>query len=339
MHNMKKISYYNCIVFIIFMLSITILLTDCKKTDNPIKFPMGTVTDSIINLANINSAYDDYNVALYQLSASMPIIFSSNRKSSGNQFDLEQAIISSTFDQTNGIFGLSSVMTTDPFLDKLISKAKTPGNDFGPYRFYSSIDGYEYLVLSSVTTAGDLDLFYLKNVPTSGLSLPAIEGPFPIKLLNTSSDDAYVSFDSNFDSIYFTSNINGNFDIYLKKRPLEKEIGVWFNLDYQASTKADSINTSSDDKCPFIFRNILVFASDRPGGFGGFDLYYSVFRKGNWSSPVNLGPEINTSSNEYRPVIGSLPDYTNQFIMFSSDRPGGKGGFDLYFTGFKFPSK
>ena len=334
---MKKTSYCNCIVFIIFVLSFTIVLTGCKKTDNPIKFPEGTVPDSIINLGNINSAYDDYNIALYQLSAEMPIIFSSNRKSSGNQFDLEQAAVTLTFNQSNGIFGLSTAMTTDGFLDKLINKAKTPGNDFGPYRFYSSIDGYEYLVLSSVTQSGDLDLFYLKNVPAGGLSLPAIEGPFPIKLLNTSSDDAYVSFDSNFDSIYFTSSQNGNFDIFLQKRPLEQEIGAWFNLDYQASTKADSINTSSDDKCPFIFKNILIFTSDRPGGFGGFDLYYSVFKKGKWSSPVNLGPEINTASDEYRPVIGSIPDYTNQFIMFSSDRAGGKGGFDLYFTGYKFP--
>jgi hypothetical protein len=83
----------------------------------------------------------------------------------------------------------------------------------------------------------------------------------------------------------------------------------------------------------------MVFASNRAGGFGGYDLYYSILKNGFWSSPVNLGPRINTSSDEYRPVIGFNPDFTNKFLMFSSDRPGGKGGFDLYFTGIDFPSK
>ena len=95
----------------------------------------------------------------------LPIIFSSNRKSSGGQFDLEQASILIVFDQTTGVFEFESKMTTDPFLDKLISKAITPGNDFGPYRLFSTIDGFEYLLLSSVNAAGNLDLYYLKNQP------------------------------------------------------------------------------------------------------------------------------------------------------------------------------
>ena len=70
---------------------------------------------------------------------------------------------------------------------------------------------------------------------------------------------------------------------------------------------------------------------------GGYDLYYSIFRKGKWSTPVNFGPVINTSSDEYRPVIGYHPDFSNQFLIFSSNKPGGKGGFDLYFTGVEFP--
>jgi len=81
----------------------------------------------------------------------------------------------------------------------------------------------------------------------------------------------------------------------------------------------------------------MVFSSNRPGGLGGYDLYYSTLKGGKWSSPVNMGPRINTSSDEYRPVIGTSPDFTNMYLMFSSNRPGGKGGFDLYFTGVDFP--
>ncbi len=78
--------------------------------------------------------------------------------------------------------------------------------------------------------------------------------------------------------------------LFLNTRPAEKDLSYWFNLDNNGSVKADSVNSSGDDKCPFVFRNIMFFASNRPGGLGGFDLYYSVFRKGNWSSSYKHGP-------------------------------------------------
>lgn len=192
---MKKSSYINYIVLIFSILSILVCFTDCKKTDNPIKFPKGTFPDTVINMADINSAYDDYNVALYELNNTSPIIFSSNRKSSGGQFDLEQATFSFVFNQTDGSFGLGTDITSDAFLDKLINRAKTPGNDFGPFRLFSSLDGFEYLMLSSVNADGNLDLYYLKNRPVYGSIIPDIDGPYPVKLLNTSFDDAYICFD------------------------------------------------------------------------------------------------------------------------------------------------
>ena len=154
--------------------------------------------------------------------------------------------------------------------------------------------------------------------------------------MNTGANDAYISFDTNQDSAYFSSDIEGNFEIYVKNRPAETNLATWFNGAYAAPVKVDSLANSGDDKCPFVFRKIMVFASDRSGGMGGFDIYYSVFKKGKWSSPVNLGPDINTSSDEYRPVIGVHEDFTNSFLIFSSNRTGGKGGYDLYFRGFTF---
>jgi hypothetical protein len=336
---MKKSGNVSFIILMFSMLFSSIYFTDCKKTENPIKFPKGTFPDTVINIADINSVYDDYNLALYQLTANSPIIFSSNRKSAGGQFDLEQAVFSYEFDQTTGVFGFGAKMTTDPFLDKLINKAITPGNDFGPYRLFSTVDGYEYLLLSSVNAAGNLDLYYLKNQPVYGTNLPEVYGPYPIKLLNTDSDDAYICFNSNQDSAYFSTNKDGNFDIFLMNKPAEIDLTSWFNLDYALPVRVDSINSSYEDKCPFIYKKIMVFTSNRPGGLGGYDLYYSIFRNGKWSSPVNFGPGINTSSDEFRPVIGYDPDFTNNYLMFSSNRPGGKGGFDLYFTGVEFPAK
>lgn len=335
---MKKPGFINYLTVLFSILFISIFFTNCRKPENKIKYPKGTFPDSVINIADINSAYDDYNSALLKIGEDLPIIFSSNRKSSGGQFDLEQGSISYSWDQTTGVFGFGSKMTTDLFLNKLIGKAVTPGNDFGPYRLFSTADGYEYLLLSSVNSSGNLDLNYLKNVPVSGSDIPDVSGPFPVKLMNTGSDDAYICFNFNQDTAYFSSDKDGNFDIFLLKKPADKDLTSWFNLDYVLPAKTDSINSSYDDKCPFIYKKIMVFTSNRPGGLGGYDLYYSILKNGKWSSPVNFGPRINTSSDEYRPVIGSHPDFTNKYLIFSSNRPGGKGGFDLYFTGVDFPS-
>jgi hypothetical protein len=61
-----------------------------------------------------------------------------------------------------------------------------------------------------------------------------------------------------------------------------------------AVARIDSIASDYDDKCPFVTRNIMVFTSNRPGGMGGFDLYYSIYKNGAWGSPVNFGPGINS---------------------------------------------
>lgn len=79
----------------------------------------------------------------------------------------------------------------------------------------------------------------------------------------------------------------------------------------------------------------LVFSSDKPGGFGETDLYYSVRINGNWENPVNLGPKINTPGKE------EFASFTNQqsngnFLIFSSTGREGLGGLDLYYS--RFPS-
>jgi hypothetical protein len=84
----------------------------------------------------------------------------------------------------------------------------------------------------------------------------------------------------------------------------------------------------------------MVFTSDRPGGFGGFDLYYARFENNSWSSPVNLGSTINSEFDEYRPILMEEGvSATETMMVFSSNRTGGKGGFDLYFVGVKLESQ
>lgn len=70
---------------------------------------------------------------------------------------------------------------------------------------------------------------------------------------------------------------------------------------------------------------VLIFASDRPGGFGGMDLYVSEARGRGWSEPENLGQTINTSGNEVFPFLSKEGD-----LYFSSDLHVGFGGLDIF---------
>jgi hypothetical protein len=312
------------------------LLIRCSKSE-PVNYPNAIFPDTLLNLEGLNSAYDDYNSTTNEILGALPLIFSTNRKSTGGQFDLEQGLMAFKFNKFNGNFSLAAGITNDAFMDTLIRKVETPRNDFGPYRIYSSFEGLEYLILASENIDGNLDLMYCKNIPQQGSNIPTVYGTFPVKLLNTVFDDAYLSFDLNLDSAYFISNIEGNFDIYFKARPEGQDIGEWFDSDYSPSLRVDSINSPYDDKCPMVYNKLMVFTSNRPGGFGGYDLYYSNFKNGKWGAPVNMGPKINSSSDEYRPLIGYYTGFENIFMIFSSNRPGGLGGYDLYFTGLEVP--
>jgi tetratricopeptide (TPR) repeat protein len=68
----------------------------------------------------------------------------------------------------------------------------------------------------------------------------------------------------------------------------------------------------------------LYFASDRPDGFGGFDIYVSHLKGSIWTAPENLGPVINSPGNEMTPF------FDGAMLYFSSDWHHGLGGFDIF---------
>ncbi len=71
----------------------------------------------------------------------------------------------------------------------------------------------------------------------------------------------------------------------------------------------------------------LFFVSDRPGGYGGFDIWVSRFENGYWQVPRNMGPRINTAGNETAPFLH--PD--NNTLYFASTGIAGMGGSDLFY--------
>lgn len=70
----------------------------------------------------------------------------------------------------------------------------------------------------------------------------------------------------------------------------------------------------------------LYFCSDRPGGLGGDDLYRVAVLAEGYGPVESLGAAVNSASNEFAPMLS--PD--GRRLLYSSDRPGGAGGHDLY---------
>ena len=96
---------------------------------------------------------------------------------------------------------------------------------------------------------------------------------------------------------------------------------------------AEAENDSYSYAQPFLLKDgrTLLFSSDMPGGYGGFDLYMTKwdFEKKVWGIPENLGPVINTEGNEIFPVVH------DERLIFASNGHPGYGGYDLYCVSFE----
>ena len=69
------------------------------------------------------------------------------------------------------------------------------------------------------------------------------------------------------------------------------------------SGSSSSLNTPSNDGCPILspYDDALYIASNRPGGYGGLDIWRAERSGDGWGTPVNLGPKVNTAADEFCP--------------------------------------
>jgi len=115
----------------------------------------------------------------------------------------------------------------------------------------------------------------------------------------------------------------GRCDIYVSHKE-GNDWGTPFNL-------GAPVNSEYWDAQPSISPdgNTLYFVSNRPGGYGGYDIWKSTLNEdGSWQKPVNLGPEINTPYDEQTPFIH--PD--GKTFYFSSDGWPGFGNKDIFMS-------
>lgn len=321
-----------------------LILNSCGIDPNGYKYNQGSLPDSPVNLEAFNSEYDDYNSTAPTLGRLIPFCFSTNRNSQGKTFDVIYEPMNVNFDKTSGILKVTNeysnwgIYAADYGIIKNgLNIINTASNEFGPYLFInrnSRDTGFDFLLMFATDVNGNFEINYTFNKDKSDFS-----DTKPVQFLNTKFNDLYPSFNSDLSKIYFCSDReNGNFNIFhVNIDNTTKEMNkVLSDTVSKVVYKDEILSGNYDDKCPYIFDNMMVFTSNRPGGFGGYDLYYSRFENGSWSAPVNFGSKINTTSDEYRPILFE-PEVDNErhMMVFSSDRTGGKGGFDLYFVGVK----
>lgn len=161
------------------------------------------------------------------------------------------------------------------------------------------------------------DIYYTKN-----------NGEFwePIKPLsstiNSGKNEASVGIHPNGKQILIFRDDNGDGNLYYSDL-IDSE--VWSKPKKFPS----EINSSYHESHATISENgdIIYFTSNRPGGFGGLDIYMcKKNEEGKWGKAINMGSQINSSFHEESPHLQA----GRNILYFSSDRPGGMGGFDIY---------
>jgi OOP family OmpA-OmpF porin len=210
-----------------------------------------------------------------------------------------------------------------------IKKLRIPGSyEKGSFAL-APVSGHQYLISSTKTDRDSLTgsnphnshLFYAELNNDSVGKLKALS--LPAAGLMSNQGAASVSADGN--CIYFTQwqKVNGRTvsAIYL----IKQNNGSWSGPEL-----LEKVNTHvSSSKQPFCTADgkYLFFASDRPGGSGGFDIWYAPLQSaGSTGEPVNAGAVINTSGDEQAPFYHT----SSGSLVFATDGRQGMGGFDLF---------
>lgn len=151
--------------------------------------------------------------------------------------------------------------------------------------------------------------------------------------VNSAFNDFGPAVSKNGLSLYFSSDRPGGFgpnDIWVSQRDsVDDAWGPPVNL-------GAPVNTAFEERTPNFSRDghWMFFVSNRPGGFGGDDLWVSwrtnIHDDFAWQPPVNLGSGVNTAMFDAGATFLENEEEGTPLLFFGSIRPGGPGGADIY---------
>lgn len=233
----------------------------------------------------------------------------------GNQIDankVERALITANF-------GSKAIENPVPFSPKNMGAGiNTPLDEYFP-----GVTADSRVLIYTRLKSNRTEDFYISNKNEQGLWQASRNMGAPI---NTENNEGTISLSSDGEYVFFTGcnwpEGEGSCDLYFSALD-----GINWR---EPRNLGAPINTRSWDSQPTVSFDgkVLYFASARPGGFGGMDIWMSTYNRGRWSMPVNMGPEINTPGNEETPFIAK----DDQTLYFTSDYHPGMGNVDLFIT-------
>ncbi len=173
-------------------------------------------------------------------------------------------------------------------------------------------DGTNRLFITQRDKNGFLDVPVTLH---SGFGVGVNEGP-----ASYSSDKKWVAFTRNnfIDGTRMMPSSGMELNLFIAQA---KPNGDW---ETPLAFPHNGVDFSSGYPCFSPDDKALYFASDRPGGYGGFDIYVSYRVGNNWSAPENVGSAVNSIGNEITPF------YDGTSLFFASDYQKGFGGFDIF---------
>ncbi|RKZ34099.1 hypothetical protein DRQ33_02900 [bacterium] len=144
--------------------------------------------------------------------------------------------------------------------------------------------------------------------------------------INTKYNEGAICLSPDGDEIYITicgrPDSYGGCDLYISKKQ-----GEFWNEPRNLGKKVNS-TWWDGHPCLSPTGDTLYFASDRFGGFGGLDIYYTYKVNGEWVKPKNFGYPINNARDQTSPFL----HIDGRTLYFSSAGHGGLGGLDVLFT-------
>ncbi len=148
---------------------------------------------------------------------------------------------------------------------------------------------------------------------SNSLKTPFMDGPLTI-----TADESLICF-----SRMYRAESRDKNNTNLKLLFADFENDEWVNIrEFEHNDPEYTITT------PFLSPDgkTLYFAADFESSLGGFDIYVSRFKNNSWSTPVNMGDKINSSSNDLFPFL-----HVSGKLYFSSQGHGSRGDYDIFY--------
>ena len=175
------------------------------------------------------------------------------------------------------------------------------------------------------------DEFWSTQIFSSQLTIGGFSNPKALpKIINSQKYyNCNYTFNEERTRLYYSRCVRdaNRLDLQCELWGSELSHGKW-NKPKRLTRKINLPGTTATQ--PFLVEyddcDLLFFVSNRPGGFGGLDIWYSIYKNSRFGDPINVGSIINTEGDEVTPFY----DLNKGTLYFSSDRHLTIGGFDIF---------